>query len=128
MVLFDGVCAFCNFWVAFIIRRDRAAKFRFAALGSAAAERVLAGRPMPVPLPESVIVVDAHGVHVRSEASLRILRALPWPWRWLAGLRLVPRGVRDWAYDAVARRRYRWFGKMDACVVPTAAQRERFLG
>ena len=127
VVLFDGVCCLCNFWVRFIIRRDRARTFRFAALQSDAGRRVLAGRSLPAPLPDSVVVVDAEGVHFRSDGALRIMRGLPWPWRALGVLRMLPRGARDWVYDVVARHRYRWFGKMDACMVPTSDQRARFL-
>ncbi len=127
MVLFDGVCCLCNFWVRFVIRRDRSAKFRFAALESDAARRVLAGRTLPVPMPESMIVVDGEGAHLRSDAALRITRGLPWPWRVLGVAAVLPRGVRDWLYDLVAKHRYRWFGRMDVCMVPTGQQRARFL-
>jgi len=66
-------------------------------------------------------------VHVRSEAALRIAARLGAPWSWLVMLRVLPRAWRDAVYDFVAARRYRWFGTVEACELPDAGWRERFL-
>jgi predicted DCC family thiol-disulfide oxidoreductase YuxK len=73
-----------------------------------------------------VLIADGKP-HVKSNAAIRVSRYLSGVWRLLAVVRLVPRPVRDWAYDLIARNRYRWFGRLEACMVPTAELRARFI-
>ena len=77
--------------------------------------------------PESIVVIDGGRALERSAAALAIAAGLPFPWSTLCALRIVPRPLRDWTYRIVARNRYRWFGRQDACLVPTAEIRARFL-
>ncbi len=79
------------------------------------------------PLPDSFVLVEDGRVFTRSEAALRIARRLGVPWSLAYPLMVVPRPFRDWAYDVVARNRYRWFGKRETCRVPTPDLRRRFL-
>ena len=123
--MFDGVCTLCNGAVRFVIDRDRSGKFQFAALQSDAARRLLGG--LPQPLPDSFVLLEDGRVFMRSAAALRVARGLPFPWPMALALIVVPRPVRDWAYDLIARNRYRWFGRRDTCMVPTPEQRARFL-
>jgi predicted DCC family thiol-disulfide oxidoreductase YuxK len=128
VILFDGLCNLCAGSVRFVLERDPAGAFDFASLQSEAARRVLANAGRDAAgLPDSVVLVDEQGVHVRSEAALRIAGRLRQPWPLLTGLRILPRALRDTAYDFVARRRYGWFGRRDTCLVPTPALRARFL-
>ena len=124
VILFDGVCNLCNGFVQFVIARDPAARFRFAALQSASARRLLDGLGA---VPDSVVLVDGGHVYTRSSAALRIARRLPFPWSLARALIVVPRPLRDWLYDRVARHRYRWFGRKDVCMMPTPDLRARFL-
>jgi predicted DCC family thiol-disulfide oxidoreductase YuxK len=126
-VLFDGVCNLCNGFVRFIIERDPHGRVEFAPLQSKAAASLLSRHPDCQALPDSVVLVDEDGLYVKSAAALRIARGLrfPWPVFWI--FMLVPRPVRDWVYDYIARHRYGWFGKQDACMVPTNEIRGRFL-
>jgi predicted DCC family thiol-disulfide oxidoreductase YuxK len=117
----------CNAFVQFIIARDPAEHFRFAALESEAARRVLGEVAARGPLPESVALIDQGRVYTRSTAALRIARRLRFPWPLTYALIVAPRPLRDLIYDAIARHRYRWFGKRDACMVPTPELRKRFL-
>ncbi len=126
VVLFDGVCNLCNNSVQFIITRDRSARFRFAALDSAAARRLIERTGSRSPLPDSIVLVEQGRVYTRSTAALRIARRLPFPWPLLYAAIVVPRPLRDLAYDFVARNRYRWFGKRDSCMMPTPELRARF--
>ena len=127
VVLFDGPCNLCNGAVQFIIRRDPSKRFRFASLQSAAASQLIA-RDGPIqPLPDSLVLLDDEGLHLRSTAVLRIARHLSFPWRLTALFLFVPRPLRDWAYDLVARRRYRWFGRQDVCLAPTTEMKTRLL-
>lgn len=129
MVLFDGECNLCSGAVQFVIRRDPRARMRFAALRSQAAERLLAGvaSPPPRPLPDSIVLIAGDRAFLRSAAALRIAGLLRWPWPLLTVFLVVPRPLRDLAYDFVARRRHRWFGRPASCWVPSPALRARFL-
>jgi predicted DCC family thiol-disulfide oxidoreductase YuxK len=127
IILFDGVCNLCNGFVTFVIARDPHARFRFAALSSAAADRVLATAGAPAAQPDSIVLVEDDAVYVRSDAALRIARGLTFPWPLAYGFVAVPRLIRDGIYDVIARRRYRWFGRRDACLIPSPDLRRRFL-
>jgi predicted DCC family thiol-disulfide oxidoreductase YuxK len=128
VVLFDGYCSLCDGAVRFIMARDPTARFRFAALQSEAAQSRLRAAGAPSVLPDSVLLLDADGLHVRSEAAVRIARQLRAPWPMLAQVAsIVPRRWRDALYDVVARRRYAWFGRRDSCRLPTPDEAARFL-
>lgn len=127
MVLFDGFCNLCNRSVQFIILRDPHARFRFAALDSAAARRLLEGIVIRGGLPDSVALLDGGRLYTRSGAVLRIARRLRFPWPLCYAAIIVPRALRDTLYDWIARSRYRWFGRREACMVPTPELRGRFL-
>ena len=126
-ILFDGVCNLCNGFVRFVIARDPAARFRFAPLTSPAATPVLRQAGVSLPLPDSIVFIEDGQAYVRSDAALRIARGLRFPWPLLYGFVIVPRVIRDGIYDVIAARRYRWFGRRDACMVPTPELRQRFL-
>lgn len=128
VVLFDGVCNLCNGVVNFIIDRDPSARFRFAALQSTQAAALLAplGR-VPEVDPQSFILVEDGRVYERSSAALRVARKLPGAWKLFYAFVVVPTPIRDAVYRFIARNRYRWFGKADACRMPTPELRARFL-
>ena len=125
LLLFDGTCNLCNGLVQFIIRHDRRKRFRFAALQSPAAQTILAGSG----LEQADTLVYMHGgrLLVRSTATLNVARRLSGAWPLAYGLIVVPRFLRDAVYGLVARRRYRWFGRRAACMVPGPDLRSRFL-
>jgi predicted DCC family thiol-disulfide oxidoreductase YuxK/uncharacterized membrane protein YphA (DoxX/SURF4 family) len=127
LVLFDGRCGLCSRWVDFILARDRMAVFRFAPLQSSLGEGLLARHRSPAGDRESIVLVSGARVERYSTATLEILRRLPWPWPLLYGFLLIPPPLRDTVYDFVARRRFRWFGQLDTCRVPTPAEQDRFL-
>jgi predicted DCC family thiol-disulfide oxidoreductase YuxK len=137
VILFDGICNLCNRLVLFVIARDPHARFMFASLQSDAARRLLSRHPDPGPESldtreslealTTVLLWEDGRLYAKSTAALRISRRLRFPWPLAYALVVVPRGARDWVYDFVANRRYRWFGKRDVCMVPTHALRARFL-
>jgi predicted DCC family thiol-disulfide oxidoreductase YuxK len=126
-ILFDGVCNLCNGFVRFVIARDPAARFRFAALSSPAAARALGDAGVTPPIPDTIVLLDDGVAYFRSDAPLRIARRLRFPWPLAYGLMIVPRFIRDRVYDFIAARRYRWFGRRDACMIPTPELKGRFL-
>ena len=126
-ILFDGVCNLCNGFVQFVIARDPGAHFRFAPLSSPAAERLLAEAGVTLPVPDTIVLLEDGAAFYRSDAALRVARGLTFPWPLAYGLVAVPRFIRDRVYDFIAARRYRWFGRRDACMIPTPDLRARFL-
>ncbi len=130
VILFDGVCNLCNTTVQWVIKHDPEGVFQFGTLQSAAARTMVDEAPGSAgidELPDSIILVDADGVHTRSSAALRIARRLGFPYTLLGGFWIIPRPVRDAVYAFVARNRYRWFGKQPVCMVPTPELKGRFI-
>jgi len=127
VIVFDGVCKLCNRCVRFVIERDPDARFRFAALQSAGGVRLLRQHGFDPRNVHTFVLLKGGRIYVRSAAALEIARQLRGPARLLALLRIVPRRLRDRLYDVVARNRYRWFGKLDACVAPAPEVKARFL-
>lgn len=129
VVLFDGVCNLCDASVRWIIDHDRKGVFRFAPLDSEAGRTALrgSGATARCGVPDSVVLIDAAGVHTRSEAVIRIARRLGLPWSMAMLAYIMPRVVRDALYAWVARNRYRWFGRQNTCMVPSEEVRSRFL-
>ena len=127
-MLFDGVCNLCNAAVQFVLRRDRKARFRFAALQSPAGRRLLAEHGLPIPdEPDTMVLIEGDRVLVRSSAALGATKYLRFPWPLARVGFVVPRLLRDAIYRLVARNRYRWFGKTEQCRIPTPDLRARFL-
>ena len=127
VVLFDGICNFCNGAVHFIIDRDPKRNFRFASLQSAAGQRLLARHHLDPENLSTLVLIENDHAFVRSTAALGIARKLRYPWPILCILIAVPRFIRDTGYSWFARNRYRWFGKTEACRLPTPDLRSRFL-
>ena len=127
IVLFDGVCNFCNGSVNFIIERDTKNHFKFAPLQSEIAQKLLAKYQIDPAQTDSVVVIENERAYVYSDGALQVAKNLGGAWSWLYALRVVPRVVRDFFYKTFAKYRYKLFGKKDACMMPTAKVREKFL-
>ena len=127
IVFFDGVCNLCNTSVQFILKRDPKGYFRFAPLQSDLARELAGKHGVDAEKLDGLVLIENDVASTKSTASLRIARRLSWPWPLAAAFLIVPRIIRDWFYDRFAERRYRWFGKLDACPIPTAADLGRFL-
>lgn len=123
VILFDGVCNLCTASVRFVIARDRRRRFRFASLQSPVAQKLL-GAPSPL---DSVVLVMDGATYRKSTAALLIARRLDGLWPLLAVFLVIPRFVRDAVYDWVGNRRYRLFGRTDACWTPGPELAGRFL-
>ncbi|MCA0174059.1 thiol-disulfide oxidoreductase DCC family protein [Bacillus sp. RAR_GA_16] len=126
IILFDGVCNLCNGLVKFMFKYDKKAVFSFASLQSETAE-ILLKKAGLTEVPDSVIVIKEGKALVKSEAALSIIQQLGGFFKLLLVFRLLPRSIRDRLYDEVAKRRYKWFGKQESCMLPTKEQRKRFL-
>ena len=132
VMLYDGVCGFCNGAVQTILRHDRRGTMRFAALQSDYGRAALARHPELAGV-DSLIFLAAspetggERAFVRSEAGLRVASYLGGAWKIFLIGRLLPRGVRDYLYDLFARHRYRLFGRHDTCLLPPPEVRARFI-
>jgi predicted DCC family thiol-disulfide oxidoreductase YuxK len=127
LVLFDGVCNLCSGFVAFCLRHENGRQLRFAAMQSETGQAVLRRLGLPLGAFETFLLLDGDAVYGKSDAFLRLLRYLRRPWPWFRCARVVPRVLRDWGYDRIARNRYRLFGRRDRCLVPGREVEGRFL-
>ena len=127
VILFDGVCGLCDRTVKFVLKHDWRRMFRFAPLQGGFASETLAKHGKDATKLEAVCVLADERLLCRSDAAIFILRRLNWPWKAAAMLKILPRRLRDVAYDWIARRRYRIFGKLEHCPIPDASVRERFI-
>jgi predicted DCC family thiol-disulfide oxidoreductase YuxK len=119
LILFDGVCVLCSAGCRFVSRRDRRGYFRYVPIQSAEGRPIARQLGIEPDHPKSFAFV-AHGRgYLKSDAVLGIARELP-RWRWTWAFHYVPALLRDAAYDIVARNRYRWFGRRELCLQPTA--------
>ena len=127
IVLFDGTCAFCEGSVKFIARRDPAGYFRFGASQTPRAAELLAKHGLTREMTRSMVLIEDGQVYLRSTATLRIARRLPFPWRLAGVFLLVPRPLRDAMYRIIAAVRHRLAGRSNACEVPPAEIRSRLI-
>ena len=127
IVLFDGVCNFCNYWVSFAIKRDRKKKLRFASLQGETAKQILPQYNIQSSSLSSVIFIDNGRAYTQSSAAIRICKHLDGGWKLFYGLIIIPKFIRDFFYNIIARNRYKWYGKKESCMVPTPYLKERFL-
>ncbi|TDW64576.1 putative DCC family thiol-disulfide oxidoreductase YuxK [Novosphingobium sp. PhB55] len=127
IIVFDAMCVLCSANAAFVLRHDRAGRFRLASMQGEAGAALYRRFGIDPANPETLIVVEGDNVLRDSDAMLAIWAGLDRPWNALAALRIVPRKLRDPIYRWVARHRYRLFGKRSACWIPTAEHAARIL-
>ena len=127
VILFDGICNFCNYWVNFAIKRDKDKKLRFSPIQGETAKQLFPQYNLHPTDLSSVIFIDNGTVYTQSSAALRIAKHLDGGWKLFYGFLIIPKFIRDFFYNIFARNRYKWFGKKESCVVPTPELRERFL-
>ena len=127
IVLFDGVCNFCNYCVNFAIKRDKKKKLRFTPLQGETAKLLLQQYNISSTSLSSVIFIDGNKIYTQSSAAIRICKYLDGGWKLFYGLMIIPKFFRDLLYNIIARNRYKWFGKKDVCMIPTPELRTRFL-
>lgn len=128
VIVFDGVCVLCSRWVDFILRHDRAGRFRLAAMQVEHGRALLVAHGLSPDDPVSFLLVDEGRGYSDTDAIARVLRQLGGPWRVASTMiRIVPRPVRDALYRWIARHRYRLFGRREQCRLPEPEQAWRFI-
>jgi predicted DCC family thiol-disulfide oxidoreductase YuxK len=132
LIVFDGICHLCTGFVHFVIRHDRAALFHFLPAQSSRGEALYArcglksGAPVNQDWDSNLLVLDGR-VYTELDAFIEITRRFGGLWSLMPVLYAIPRVLRDWLYNRIARNRYRWFGKRDVCYLPTPDLAARFL-
>lgn len=126
IILFDGECNFCNRSVQFIIKRDPEGYYKFASLQSDIGQKILKEYSVPENI-NSFILIDNNRCYSKSSATLRVCKNLKGLWKLFHSLLIVPRPIRDFFYEIIAKNRYKWFGKKDSCMLPSPDIRKRFL-
>jgi len=127
IILFDGVCNFCNRTINIILKYDKQAYFQFAASQSNAAIGVMQELGLEENTIASVILIEQEKVYTKTDAVIQIANRLSgWP-KLFRVLIFIPKPIRDFAYDLIAKNRYALFGKKDNCMIPDASIRHRFL-
>ena len=127
VILFDGVCNFCSFWVNFVIKKDKKDIFRFAALQSETGEKYLKKFGLNITDPDTFVLIDGENYFIKSTAALKVARELK---SWLKisyPLIFLPISFRDFLYDLIAKNRYKIFGKKDVCRIPTEEEKRKFI-
>lgn len=127
IILFDGVCNLCNGTVNFIADRDPDLHFRMASLQSETGQKLLDQYQLPKDNFETIILIEDGKAFTHSTSILRILKKLNGLWPVLSVFLLLPSPLRDWCYQWISDNRYRWFGKVDSCRIPTPEMAHRFL-
>ena len=124
IVVFDGICNMCNKAVNFLLEKDKKEMFHFCSLQSPLGTEILLKLHNQV---DSILYSRQGKIYTKSSAVLYIAKDLGGLYAVAALGFILPKGIRDWAYDQIAKRRYQWFGQSDSCRIPTEAERKRFL-
>jgi len=127
IIFFDGVCNLCNAWVQFVLKRDKRGRFLFASLQSGYAKENLPPELTASEALQSIVLKEGNSIKTKSSAALAITRHLSGLWPIFYVFIIIPKFLRDWIYDIVAKNRYRWFGKKDHCMVPSPNWKSRFI-
>ncbi len=127
VILFDGVCNFCNNAVNFVIKRDKQAAIMFTPLQSDTGKELAKQYGIPVDNLQSFIFIEKGKAFNRSTAALKVCKYLKAAWPFCYVFIIVPAFIRDGIYNWIAKNRYKWFGQKNECMIPTPDVRARFL-
>jgi predicted DCC family thiol-disulfide oxidoreductase YuxK len=127
IILFDGVCNFCNSAVNFVIKRDKKAQIHFTTLQSDKGIQLLKQYNLPTDLMSSFVFVENNKAYTQSTAALKVCKYLNYGWPLCYAFIIVPKFIRDGIYNWIARNRYKWFGVRQQCMIPTPEVKARFL-
>ncbi|MGZ0017075.1 thiol-disulfide oxidoreductase DCC family protein [Yeosuana sp. AK3] len=128
LILFDGVCNLCNSSVNYVIKHDKNNVFMFAPLQSDVGQQIISKHHIDTKKTDSILLYsEENGIDYKSTAALKIAFHLGFPNRLLSVFFIIPTFIRNWGYDYIAKNRYKWYGKKESCMIPTAAIKSKFL-
>ena len=128
LIVFDGVCVFCSGFVQLILKLDREKRFRFATAQSPLGGALFREHGLPTDDYDSNLAIIDGAAFTKLDSFVAVMSALGWPWRATKALLILPRPLRDWLYDRVAKNRYALFGRKDSCEIPSSELRQRLIG
>jgi len=127
IILFDGLCNFCNFWVQFAYNRNKKRDLYFMSLQDERAEELLSPYNFSPSSLSSVVFLKSGKIFTQSTAAFEVCKSLDGAWKAISLLLVIPSFIRDFFYNFVAKHRYRIFGKSETCIIPNAEMRRQFL-
>jgi predicted DCC family thiol-disulfide oxidoreductase YuxK len=129
LILFDGVCNLCNTSIQYVIKHDKNNLFMFAPLESTIGQDIINKYNIDTKNTDSIILYsEENGLFTKSTAAVKIANHLGFPLNILSVFFIIPPFIRNWVYDFIAKNRYRWYGKQEACMIPTPELKSKFLG
>ena len=128
LILFDGVCNLCNTSVQLVIKNDKNNIFLFAPLQGQTAKDIISKYNIDTSKVDSILLyIPEKGLFLKSTAAMKIASRLGFAWNLLSLFLIIPAFIRNWIYDLIAKNRYKWFGKKEACMFPTKELKSKFL-
>lgn len=127
IILFDGVCNFCNYWVNFILKRDKKNYFKFASLQSESGQALLKKNGLPKDDFDSFILIAENKIYKKSEAAFIVAKRLSGISKIILPFKILPTRFTDLVYDFIANNRYEFFGKREFCRIPSPDEKNRFI-
>jgi predicted DCC family thiol-disulfide oxidoreductase YuxK len=128
LILFDGVCNLCNQSVQYVIKHDKKDMFRFAALQSEIGQSIIKNENIDTSIIDSILLyTNNNGIKIKSTAALLIAKDLGFPNNLMSVFLIIPTFMRNWVYNYIAKNRYTWYGKREACMIPTPELRAKFM-
>lgn len=127
IILFDGVCNFCNYWVNFILKRDKKNYFKFASLQSESGQALLKKNGLPKDDFDSFILIAENKIYKKSEAAFIVAKRLSGISKIILPFKILPTRFTDLVYDFIANNRYKFFGKREFCRIPSPDEKNRFI-
>jgi predicted DCC family thiol-disulfide oxidoreductase YuxK len=127
ILLFDGECNLCNSFVQFILKNEKNNEIQFSSLQSEIGKIILAQHNINTDSINSLVFIENNIPYLKSTAALKISRYLKGIYSLAILFFIIPKFMRDYIYDYIAKNRYNWYGKKDSCIVPTGKLLERFL-
>ena len=128
LILFDGVCNLCNSSVLYVIKRDKENRFLFAPLQSETGKAIIKKYNIDTTKVDSILLYsEDKGIKIKSSAALHIAKHLGFPQNLLSIFFIIPTPIRNWVYNYIAKNRYKWYGKKNACMIPTPELKAKFL-
>lgn len=128
LILFDGVCNLCNSSVQYVIKHDKNQRFMFTALQSETGKKIIDHFNIDTRKVDSIILYTPEkGITYKSTAALKVAAQLGFPTNILSIFLIIPSFISNWVYDVIAKNRYKWYGKKEACMIPTPELKSKFL-
>jgi len=127
IILFDGVCNYCNDKINFIIKNDKQDVFRFVALQSETGQKIIKYLGIDNSIDSIVLYEPGYAYFIKSEAVFRIIKHLSSAVKILLVFNFIPTSIKNIFYDLIAKNRYNWYGKKESCMIPTEEVKRKFI-